>query len=171
MTVKNVIFLKCIRRVALVRTDISEERIASIMMTRISEVRTSSVTSNRSSLRRNVPPKRPFQPRATRKHPRRRQSSIRSVQFIWALQSHASGQAVVSPRSTRGMSGFVLSFPLEGLTIGQSASHPDTLVSRRAGLDVARDVYWESCLRKPLIQSEAGTPSVEFKRSMSESDH
>jgi hypothetical protein len=41
------------RRVAFVRTDVSEERIASIIrVIRIDELRTSAVTSNRSTLQR-----------------------------------------------------------------------------------------------------------------------
>jgi hypothetical protein len=50
-----------LRRVALVRTDVSEERVSSIIrVTRIAEPGTLAVTSNRSKLRRNVPPNRPF---------------------------------------------------------------------------------------------------------------
>jgi hypothetical protein len=41
-------------RVALVRTDVSEERIASIEVTRIGELGTLAVTSNRSTLLRNT---------------------------------------------------------------------------------------------------------------------
>jgi hypothetical protein len=44
-----------LRRVALVRTDVSEELIASIIrVTRIGELRTLAVTSNRRTLRRNT---------------------------------------------------------------------------------------------------------------------
>jgi hypothetical protein len=44
-----------LRRVALVRTDVSEERKASIRVTRIGELgSTPAVTSNRCTLRRNV---------------------------------------------------------------------------------------------------------------------
>jgi hypothetical protein len=55
-------FSGMLRRVTLVRTDISEERTASIIRdTRIGEVRTLAVTNNRSSLRRRrVRPKRRF---------------------------------------------------------------------------------------------------------------
>jgi hypothetical protein len=45
-----------LRRVALVRTDVSEERVASIIrVTRIDEVGTLSVTRNRSTLRSHIP--------------------------------------------------------------------------------------------------------------------
>jgi hypothetical protein len=44
-----------LRRVALIRTDAAEELSASIIrVTRIGELRTSAVTSNRSKLRRNT---------------------------------------------------------------------------------------------------------------------
>jgi hypothetical protein len=54
-----------LRRVALVRTDVSEERIASIIGVTIAELGTLAVTSNRSMLRRATrlssysPPRKP----------------------------------------------------------------------------------------------------------------
>jgi hypothetical protein len=46
-----------LRRMALVRTDVLEEHVASISVTRISELGTTlAVTSNRRTLRRNIIP-------------------------------------------------------------------------------------------------------------------
>jgi hypothetical protein len=50
-----------LHRVVLVRTDVSEERIATmIRVIRICELGTLEATSNRSTLLRSVPPKRRF---------------------------------------------------------------------------------------------------------------
>jgi hypothetical protein len=61
-----------LRRVALIRTDVSEELTASfIRVARIGELgKTLAVTSNRSTLRRNteVPPKRRFLTKTTRRN-------------------------------------------------------------------------------------------------------
>jgi hypothetical protein len=70
-----------LRRVALVRTDVSEELSASIRVTRIGELGTTlAVTSNRCTLRRNT--KCANTKSHTALHPRRHYSSESNVDFL-----------------------------------------------------------------------------------------